>query len=68
MAGKIYHVSQSKDGLTWQVKAAKSLKALKKFPTQKEAIEYAKQVAGNQEGNILIHKKDGKIRKTTYSD
>lgn len=66
MAGKIYHVSQRKDG-TWQVRAAKAIRALKRFPTQKEAIDFAKTVADNQEGSILIHKRDGKIRKTTYT-
>ena len=36
------------------------------FDTQKEAIDYAKQVAGNQEGSIVIHKEDGSIRKQKY--
>ena len=63
--GKKYHISLNGDG-RWQVKAEKAEKALKLFDTQKEAIEYAKNVANNQEGNIVIHKTDGKIRKTTY--
>lgn len=62
---KKYHVSSNGDG-KWQVKAEKAEKALKLFDTQKEAIDYAKKVAGNQEGSIAIHKVDGKIRKTTY--
>ena len=33
---------------------------------QQEAIDYAKKVAGNQEGYIVIHKKDGSFRKLTY--
>ena len=39
---------------------------MKLFDTQKEAIDYAKTVAGNQEGSIVIHKADGKIRKQKY--
>ena len=45
----------------------KNSTALIFFDTQKEAIAYAKTVAGNQEGNIVIHKVDGKIRKQDYS-
>lgn len=61
-AAKVYHVSQHKDG-GFQVKAAKSEKVLKKFPTQKEAIDYAKELAKNQEGSIRVHSLDGSIRK-----
>ena len=63
---KNYHVAQRKDDGKWQVKSAGAEKALKLFDTQTEAIEYAKKVAGNQEANFTIHKKDGKIRKKTY--
>ena len=62
---KNYHISLREDG-KWQVKAGKAEKALKLFDTQAQAIEYAKKVADNQEGNITIHKKDGKIRKQNY--
>lgn len=64
--GQKYHITQTADG-KWQVKGAKAERALKLFNTQKEAIDYAKTVAGNQEGNIVIHKTDGKIRKQDYS-
>ena len=63
--GKRYHISQREDD-KWQVKAEGAEKALKLFNTQKEAIAYAKSVADNQEGSIIIHKVDGKIRKTNY--
>ena len=64
-AGKTYHVSLNDDG-KWQVKAEKAEKALRVFPTQKEAIAYADAVAENQDGNVVIQKKDGKIRKQHY--
>lgn len=60
-----YHVDQ-KNG-KWQVKKEGAEKALKVFATQKEAIAYAKSVSDNQETNMVIHKKDGKIRKQDYS-
>ena len=50
----------------WQVKLGKGEKALKLFETQAEAIAYAKEKANNQDGSIVIHKKDGKIRKQNY--
>ena len=62
---KNYHVSLREDG-KWQVKSAKSTRALKLFDTQAEAIAFAKEKAENQDGNITIHKKDGKIRKQRY--
>ncbi len=65
-ATKKYHISQRKDDDMWQVKAEGAEKALKLFKTQAEAIDYAKKVADNQEGCILIHKKDGSFRKLTY--
>lgn len=64
--GQKDHITQTADG-KWQVKGAKAERASKLFNTQKEAIDYAKNVAGNQEGNIVIHKTDGKIRKQDYS-
>ena len=64
--GQKYHVSLREDG-KWQVKGEKAGKALKLFDTQKAAIEYAETIADTQEGGIVIHKKDCKIRKQDYS-
>ncbi|MBR7136384.1 MAG: DUF2188 domain-containing protein [Clostridia bacterium] len=63
---KKYHIAQRNDDNMWQVKAEGAEKALKLFKTQQEAIDYAKKVAGNQDGFIVIHKKDGSFRKLTY--
>ncbi len=63
---KKYHIAQRADDNMWQVKAEGAEKALKLFKTQQEAIDYAKKVADNQEGSIMIHKKDGSFRKLTY--
>ncbi len=63
---KKYHIAQRNEDSLWQVKAEGAEKALKLFKTQQEAIDYAKKVAGNQEGSIMIHKKDGSFRKLTY--
>ena len=60
---KAYHVSRRAELNKWQVKATGSDKALKLFNTQKEAIEYANQLAKNQNVSIRVHSKEGKIRK-----
>ena len=65
-AGKTYHVSLNDQG-KWQVKAEKASKALRIFDTQKQAIAYAETIAENQDGNFVIHKKDGKIRRQDYT-
>ncbi len=62
---RVYHISIREDG-KWQVKFAKGAKAIKTFSTQLEAIDYAKKLAESQKGSIMIHKKDGKIRKQKY--
>ena len=62
----VYHISKRKEDRRWQVKAEGASKALKLFFTQDEAIAYAKTVAGNQEGRIVIHKEDGSFRKLKY--
>lgn len=61
----IYHITQRKDDGVWVVKLGGG-KVLKLCKTQEEAIAYAKTKAENQDGSIVIHKRDGKIRKLTY--
>lgn len=63
---KVYHISKRKKDRMWQVKAEGSPRALKLFFTQAEAVDYAKSVAGNNEGRIVIHKEDGSFRKLSY--
>lgn len=55
-----WHITNVDD--EWRVFRNKNTKATKIFKTQQEAIDYAKVLAKNNNGNILIHKKDGKIR------
>ena len=60
---KAFHVSRRPELNKWQVKATGSDKALKLFNTQKEAIEYANQLAEKQNVSVRVHSKEGKIRK-----
>ena len=63
---KVYHISKRREDHMWQVKAEGSSRALKKFFTQEEAVEYAKNVAKNNDGRIVIHKVDGSFKKLKY--
>lgn len=67
----IYHVSQNKDKKSehegkWRVRKQGSNKTIKYFDTQAEAIEFAKDLAKKADGHIVIHKRDGSIRKQNY--
>ena len=55
---RTYHVVKREDG-KWEVKYAGGEKAIKLFATQKEAIEFTKVMAKNQDGTMLVHNSKG---------
>lgn len=59
----VYHVTRRKEDGKWQVKYAKGAKALKLFDTQAEAAAYARKIADNRGGSVVVHKVTGQIRK-----
>ncbi len=60
MKGKNQHVVKHSDG--WAVKGAGNGKATKVTPTQKEAISIAREISKNQESELFIHGRNGRIR------
>ena len=46
----------------WAVKAAGASKATKVFETQQAAIDWGRQIAINQQSELLIHNQQGQIR------
>lgn len=61
------HVTPKGD--KWQVKGAGNTKATKLFDTQSDAISCAKGIAKNQESELVIHGRNGKIReKNSYGN
>lgn len=58
--GKNQHVVPHKDG--WAVKGAGNQKATKITKTQKEATDIARNIAKNQQSELVIHNKQGQIR------
>ena len=58
--GKDQHVVPHKGD--WAVKGSGNERITKVTGTQKEAIDYARKIAQNQESELFIHRKDGSIR------
>lgn len=58
--GKNQHVVP-KDG-QWAVRGAGNEKVTKIVDTQKQAIQIARQIAINQESELIIHRANGTIR------
>lgn len=63
--GKNVHVVPNNG--RWAVKTEKSERPIKIVDTQKEAIQIGRKVSINQQSELSIHGKDGKIReKNSY--
>lgn len=60
MAGKNQHVVPHDNG--WAVKGEGNTRATSVHDTQKAAIAAAREIARNQEAELLIHGRDGAIR------
>lgn len=59
--GKNQHVTPHPDG-GWQVKGAGNSKATIRTNTQAEAIAVTREIARNQESELIIHGMNGRIR------
>lgn len=67
MSKKNQHVVPN--GKNWAVKGAGNDKATKIVGTQKEAIEIAREIAINQQSELIIHRPNGQIRdKDSYGN
>jgi len=62
MSKNSQHVVKNSNG-GWSVKKGGAKKATKIFPTQKEAISQAREIAKKQHAELYIHGKDGRIKK-----
>lgn len=59
--GKNQHVTPHSNG-GYQVKGARNQKATKLFDRQSDAINFARDVARNQQAELVIHNQQGRIR------
>ena len=65
--GKNQHVVPN--GKKWSIKGAGNSRKTGSFDTQKEAIDKAREIAINQKSEVVIHRKNGKIRdKDSYGN
>ena len=65
--GKNQHVVPKGD--QWVVKGAENLKATRVVDTQREAIKIAREIAINQQSELIVHGKNGQIReKNSYGN
>lgn len=65
--GKNQHVVPHKDGFA--VKGSGNQKATKVVGTQGEAIKIAREIARNQQSELIIHRPNGRIRaKDSYGN
>ncbi|MFU9047989.1 DUF2188 domain-containing protein [Acinetobacter tibetensis] len=60
MASKSTHVVPNKDG-GWDVKQSGGQRSSGHFDTKKEATDRARALSQNQNTELVIHNKDGKI-------
>ena len=61
-------VSPTSNG-KWKVHGAKSSKATKVFDNKSQAVEFGKGIAKNQQSELIVQKKDGKIQsKDSYGN
>jgi uncharacterized protein YdaT len=65
--GKNQHVVPHEG--SWAVRGANNSKVTKIFDTQREAIEMAREIAINQQSEVVIHRPNGQIRdKNSYGN
>ena len=60
MGGRNQHVVPRDDG--WAVRGAGNERDTSHHDTQRDAIDAAREIARNQESEVVIHRPDGRIR------
>jgi hypothetical protein len=57
-----YHVMSTSQTGKWAVVPKGTVRAIKAFPTQKEAVLFAKQTASKNNGEVVVHDKSGLVK------
>lgn len=60
MARKTHHVVPNSEG-GWDVKGGGSKRAIKNHERKTDAVDHARGISRNQESELVIHNKDGRI-------
>ncbi|MEO2540265.1 DUF2188 domain-containing protein [Collinsella aerofaciens] len=61
MKGRNQHVTMRSDG-NWQIKGEGACRASFVTTTQSEAIKLGRRICSNQESELIVHRRDGRIR------
>lgn len=61
MKGRNQHITERSDG-NWQVKGEGASRASFVTTTQSEAIKLGRRICSSQESELIIHRRDGRIR------
>lgn len=61
MKGRNQHIMKRSDG-NWQVKGEGARRASFVTTTHSEAIKLGRRICSNQESELIIHRRDGRIR------
>lgn len=61
MKGRNQHITKRSDG-NWRVKGEGASRAFFVTTTQSEAIKLGRRICSNQESELIIHRRDGRIR------
>lgn len=61
MSKNAQHVVPNREG-RWSVRKVGAAKATKIFDSQREAVEFARDLARKQNSDLYIHRKDGSIQ------
>lgn len=61
MKGRNQHVTKRSDG-NWQAKGEGASRASFVTTTQSEAIKLGRRICSNQESELIVHRRDGRIR------
>ncbi|MHB8063519.1 MAG: DUF2188 domain-containing protein [Ruminiclostridium sp.] len=60
--GKNQHVTYNSDDKTWNVRGEGNSKATRVTDTKQQAVDIAREIARNQESELIIHGKDNKFQ------
>jgi hypothetical protein len=61
MSNSQQHVVPSRDG-GWAVRRSGASRASRLFPTQRDAVQYAREIARKEGAELYVHRGDGTIR------
>lgn len=60
MSKETYHIIPNPHG-GWSIKRGGATRAVKRFETKEDAVEYSRDLIAGQEVELFVHRKDGTV-------